>query len=387
MSKKTRYILFLLLCLLLIAVYIFWVRKDMSDFSVCYQGGKRIVSGETLYRPSDGHLQYKYSPSAAVFFSVFALLPQEAAKLLWYAMELVLLWAVFVVSYGLLPHKLKTKTFIIGLSFLILLKFTAREIELGQVNILIIFLLIMALVALLNKKDTVAGLLWGVSLLFKPYAFVFLPYFFLKKRLKLILIGIGVVLVGLFLPSLFYGIKGNFIVLDEWQQSLSLSTSFLLDAYDNASLYAFFMKIFPSGRSDLAWVFIWGSSLVLGAAFLWMMWKGKEAGLEKPEVLEFSYLCILIPFLSPLGWNYNYLFSLLAVVILLNCIGSFASLGKSLLIVNFVVIGASLMETLGEKAFRFYTGYSLVVVNYMIVLFFLLYLRIRAARGERRLKG
>ncbi len=142
------------------------------------------------------------------------------------------------------------------------------------------------------------------------------------------------------------------------------------------------MKIFPSDRSDLTWVFILGSSLVVGAAFLWMMWKGKEAGLEKPEVLEFSYLFILIPLLSPLGWNYNYLFSLLAVVILLNHIGSFSSLGRSILIVNFVVIGASLMEILGEEVFKFYTGYSLVVLNYLIVLFFLLYLRIRTVRGE-----
>ena len=385
MSKKAKYILILFLCLLFIAVYIFWVRKDMSDFGVCYQGGKRMMSGETLYRSSDGHLQYKYSPASAVFFSFFALFPQEVAKFIWYVLELILLGAVFVVSYGLLPHKLKKRSWIVGLSFLILLKFTAREIELGQVNIFILFLLLMVLLALLNKKDTTAGLLWGFSLLFKPYAFVFLPYFLLKKRFKLVLMGICVVLVALILPSLFYGIKGNFIVLGEWYQSLFLSTPSLLAVYDNASFHAFFMKILPSDRGDLVWVLIVGSSLLLAAAFLWMMWKGKEAGLKKPEFLEFSYLCILIPLLSPLGWYYNYLFSLLAVVILLNHTDSFPFLGKAILIVNFVVIGASLREILGKEIFRFYTGYALVVINYLIVLFFLLFLRMRMVRGKSEL--
>lgn len=379
-NMKTSYILILLLCLLLIAIYMFWVSKDMSDFSVCYKGGKRIATGETLYRASDGHLQYKYSPGSAVFFSLIALLPQEAAKFIWYALELILLSAVFVISYDVLPDKLKKKGVIIGFSFLILLKFTAREIELGQVNILIIFLLLMVLMAVLNKKETRAGVFWGVSLLFKPYALVFLPYFLLKKRIKLILIGIAVVLVGLFLPSLFYGIKGNIIVLGEWQQSLSLSTSPLFDVYGNASLHTFFMKILPFDNLDLAWIFILGSALLLGAAVLWMMWEGKRGSHEKPEVLEFSFLCILIPLLSPLGWYYNYLYSLLAVVVLVNYIDSFPSLLKYVLILNFVVIGASLMEVLGEEVFRFYTEYSLVIINYIIILFFLLYLRVRKAR-------
>ena len=385
MSKKTKYILILFLCLLLIIIYIFWVKKDMSDFGVCYQAGKRIMMGETLYRAADGHLQYKYSPCSAVFFSLFSLLPQEAAKLIWYALELILLGIVYVVSYGLLPHKLKPKGWVIGLSFLVLLKFTAREIELGQINILIIFLLLMVLVALLKKKDTGSGVLWGVSLLFKPYALVFLPYFLLKKRIRVILFGMSTVLVGLLLPSLFYGMRGNIVVLGEWRQSLSLSTSPLLSVYDNASLHAFFLNIVPSENRDLAWVFILGLAVLTGAAFLWLMGKGKKAGLQKPEVLEFSYLCILIPLLSPLGWYYNYLYSLLAVVVLLNDFESFPSLGKFFLVMNFIVIGASLREILGKEAFRFYTGYSLVALNHLIILFFLFYLRLRQARiGSHR---
>jgi len=380
MSKKTRYILIFFLCLLFIAVYIFWIRKNMSDFNVCYQGGKRILEGETLYRASDGHLQYKYTPTSAVFFSLFALFSLEAAKFIWYVLELFLFYLILVSAYDVLPVKLKKKGAVLILSFLVLMKFTAREMELGQVNILILFLLLMILLALLKRKDVGAGLLWGASLLFKPYALVFLPYFLLKKRIKLILTGLGVVLIGFVMPSIFYGLKENIIVFKEWQQSLSLSTTPLLDAYDNASLHAFFLKIIPSERSELAWIFILAASALIGAALVWMIWKGKIEGLEKAEVLEFSYLCCLIPLLSPLGWNYNYLYSLLAVVFLLNNSGTFPSWLNYILIANFVVIAASLMEILGEKAFRFYTGYSLIVINYLIVLSFLFYARLTEHR-------
>ena len=185
----------------------------MSDFSVSYQGGKRIIDGGTLYRPSDGHLQYKYSPGAAVFFSLFALLPYEAAKFIWYLLELFLLFIILVLSYDLLPAKQMKKGLVIVLSFLVLLKFLAREIELGQVNIFIVFLLAAMLIALLKKNDVAAGLIWGFSLLFKPYALVFLPYFVLKKRIKLMAAGFGMTVIGIIFPAIFYGFKGNIIFL------------------------------------------------------------------------------------------------------------------------------------------------------------------------------
>ncbi|GAJ16958.1 unnamed protein product, partial [marine sediment metagenome] len=48
---------------------------------------KRIIKGEALYRISDGHLQNKYSPASAGFFSLFTLFPYELAKYIWYLSE------------------------------------------------------------------------------------------------------------------------------------------------------------------------------------------------------------------------------------------------------------------------------------------------------------
>jgi hypothetical protein len=375
-SRKARKIFFIILIsLFLLLIHIFWVRKEMTDFGVFYQGGQRILEGETVYRISDGHLQYKYSPPSAIFFSLFTLFPYEVAKFIWYLSELFLLYLILSMSYEILPLKLKKKRVVIIFALLILAKFYAREIELGQVNILIIFTLVLMLKAFLRRNDVRGGLLWGFSLLFKPYALVFLPYFILKRRPKLVASGITAAILGLLLPVIFYGFEGNLIVLREWQSTLSKSTSSLLDVYGNASFYAFFSRILPEQKTEFTLPFVILVFIFLGLLFLRTMFSGK--GLKRPEVLEFSFLIIMIPLFSPLGWYYNYLYSIMAVVILLNVVGEFPSILKYGLITNFVVIGGSLMEIMGKEAFRFYTGYSIVVINYLIILFYLFFARER----------
>ena len=378
MPAKTRRVLLIILAVLvLLLIYQYHVKKEMTDFGVCYKGGERIVEGEVLYQVSDGHLQYKYSPVSAVFFSVMTLFPYEVAKLLWYFLQLFLLFLSLALSYDLLPEKHKKKGWVIVLSFLILAKFAGREIELGQVNILMIFLLLMMVKTLLEKKDIQSGLFWSLSLFFKPYALVFLPYFILRKRLRLLASGMAAVVFGFLLPIFFYGFEKAFFVLKEWQRTLSLSTRHLLEQYDNSSIYAFFLKSLPADKERLAWVLSFSVVCVAGLFLLGMMLKGKKAGLSKPEVLESAYLLVLIPFLSPLAWYYNYLYSMLAVVFLVNLIDRFPPSLKYILIADFVFIGASLSEILRRKVYYFYTQHALVVIGYLIILFYLVYSRFR----------
>jgi hypothetical protein len=358
-------------------IYLGWVKKDMSDFGVCYRAGQRILRGETLYRTVDGHLQYKYAPVSAFFYSAFAVLPYEAAKVIWYYLEIFCLFAGFWVSYRCLPSWEKGKWFVIGLGLLILAKYTGREIELGQVNIFIIFILILMLAAWINKREFASGVLWGISIFFKPYALVFLPYFLLKRRLKIVASGVAVLAAGLMAPALVFGWGGNLVVLREWVGTLSQSTPVLLAVSDNASLYAFLWKLL--GGQDKVWVEILFGTVftVLGAAFLWMMRLGKKNSLERPETLEVAFLFTLIPLFSPLGWYYNYLYALPAVVLLLNYIGRFPPALKYILAGNFIIIGVSLREILGKTLFRFYNRKSLMVINALIILGGLAYLRMK----------
>ena len=349
------------------------IRNDMTDFQVCFQGGKRILAGETLYRPSDGHLQNKYSPFSAVLFSLFTVVPYETAKILWYYLEWIFLAGAFYLSLRLLPVRNKSAIFLIGFSLLILAKFIGREFELGQINTLIIFLLTFSLGRSLAGEEAKGGLAYGFSLFFKPYALIFLPYFLLKKKFKLVAVGVVTLLFGLWLPAAFYGFRGNLLVLKEWVSTLSSSTPALLTAGDNASLWALIFKHVNGGTGILDELLILLVFLLLAFAFLKMMKTGRAANLDKPEVLEASFLFILIPFLSPLGWYYNYLYAVPAIMLLLNSFDRFQPVWKSILIADFLIIGGSLREVLGKEIFRFYTHQSLVVINFLVLVFFLFY--------------
>jgi hypothetical protein len=378
-STKKNAVRFLLIgaaVVLLAGVYAAHVHKDMSDFGVCYRGGQRIIQGETLYRESDGHLQFKYSPASALFFALFALLPYGKAKVLWFVLEILCLAAVLFFSFRILPPQEKRAAPLYLWTFLILFKFLAREIELGQVNLLII--LVLTMILHLGKKEAAPGGLWGFSLLFKPYALVFLPYFLIKKRFRTVAAGLAALAAGLALPALWHGFKGNLLVLREWPVSLSRSTKGLLASYDNASLFGFLFKALPAAPNMGVIAILVFIALLLAVGFLWLIREGRPSPARpRPEVLESAFLFILIPLFSPLGWNYNYLYSLLAVMLIVSAFSQFPRLFKTILIINFLVISTSLVEIWGRTLFHFYTQKALVAVNFLVVLAGLFYLRLK----------
>lgn len=355
----------------LVLAFLVHVRKDMSDFGVCVQAGRRILDGETLYRVSDEHRQFKYAPVSAFVFVPFALLPWEAAQAVWFAGQVILLSAGGWLATRLISRPGKSPWLIAGLGALAGLKFLGREIELGQVNALILFLLLAAAGAFLRKKDALAGALWCVSLVFKPYALVFLPYFLWKKRFRLLGFGTAGLAAGLMLPAVVYGWSGNLGVLKEWAVSLTRSTRGLLAVGDNASLFALSAKSFGADRPALALVSTLAAVAGLGILFLLMIERGHRRGLEKPERLEFVYLLACIPLISPLGWYYNYLYGIPAVCILWSVLPRFATIWRLSAGLNLILLGASIQEIWGRPLFLFYTHHALVAVQFIGVLAFL----------------
>jgi hypothetical protein len=177
---------------------------------------------------------------------------------------------------------------------------------------------------------------------------------------------------------LWHGFKGNLLVLREWPVSLSRSTKGLLASYDNASLFGFLFKALPAAPNMGVIAILVFIALLLAVGFLWLIREGRPSPARpRPEVLESAFLFILIPLFSPLGWNYNYLYSLLAVMLIVSAFSQFPRLFKTILIINFLVISTSLVEIWGRTQFHFYTQKALVAVNFLVVLAGLFYLRLK----------
>src|SRR5687768_16876044 len=88
------------------------VKRDFWDFEVIHQAGTRVIAGEPLYRPDDGHYQYKYWPVFAVAMAPFAVLPVEVGKVIWYALTVAVIAVLIRRSIQALPSRRSSESFL-----------------------------------------------------------------------------------------------------------------------------------------------------------------------------------------------------------------------------------------------------------------------------------
>ena len=372
MTRRTSRILLAgLVGLVLIAGYAIRVRDGMADFEVNYRAGQRLESGETLYQTADGHWMFKYLPASALIYLPLGHLPIEAAKVTWFAISLLALAWSFVLVRQLVP--LPHRPYLLVLSALVLAKYFLHELRLGQINILIMTVMLLAIRAIEDGNGAASGVLVGMATALKPYAAVFFPYLLIKRNWKGAAAGGLVLGLALMVPAIFYGIAGNVRVLGEWARTLSQSTPALLTNNDNVSVLAFFAK----WLGDPARALIAGGIVIAVLALLMLAVILRGGTIPNRPVLECAVLLTLVPLISPMGWDYTFLVSLLAVALLINALDGFPRTVQVLLAVNFAVIALAVFDVMGRRAYAAFMQWSVTTVNFLIVVAALGYLRFR----------
>ena len=201
----------------------------------------------------------------------------------------------------------------------------------------------------------------------------FFPYFIVKKKWKSLLSGIGILLVALLAPSLFYGFQGNLLVIKEWASTLSQSTPSLITSQDNISIVAFFAKW--TGSQNIALVLSGLVIALLAFLVLFLVLKGKE--IPRASVLECSVLLILIPLVSPLGWDYTLLISVLGIMIIINNFFRYTKLWRGVLVVNFCIVSLSMYDIMGRELYATFMSRSVITINFLVIIGYLAFLRLR----------
>src|SRR4030043_2477008 len=104
-GKKPPALIALAVIVLLCLAFAFRAKVEMSDFEVNYKAGQRLRSGETLYRPTDGHWQFKYLPFSAFLYLPLTLLPLSWAKAVWFGAIVLASVMIFTISSQLIDYK------------------------------------------------------------------------------------------------------------------------------------------------------------------------------------------------------------------------------------------------------------------------------------------
>jgi hypothetical protein len=358
------------------AAYVFGIRWNhgMADFAVNYRAGQRILRGETLYQTADGHYMFKYFPSAALIYAPFTALPIELAMAVWFLLSLAAFVAIFRLIDRLVPQKRIAYT--LAIAGVVLAKYILHELRLGQINVFVMLIMLASVDALLGspewQAELIAGALAGIAVAIKPYAALLVLYLVVTLRWRSVAAAFGTFAVCLLLPSALYGVAGNWNELREWASTLSGSTPALLTNVDNVSVLAFFSKWLDPARAVPPTMAVLGVLALLTLAIVIMGWRRTDGC-----ILDGAVILTLIPLISPLGWDYNFMLALLAVTIIVNRRMAFATPVRWLLGANFAIIGFALYDTMGRAAYGAFMRWSVTTINFGVVILALAYLRIR----------
>jgi hypothetical protein len=290
------------------------IHRQMVDFGVYRTAAVRARAAEPLYRSEDGHYQFKYLPAFAIAMMPFAMLQNDTAKAIWFAISVALLAYYVCWSVDGLPSRQRSRWALIGWTVILMAKFYGHELTLGQTNVLFGSMLVAALLAVQVRRPMLSGALIGAAVFVKPYALVLLPWIGFTYGAAAAGAGLAVIAAGLILPAALYGWSGNIDLLVAWLHTVTESTAPNLLSNDNISLAAMWAKWVGPGTLASRLATLSGIAALGLAAAVWL----RRRRVDKPDYLEIALLMLLIPLLSPQGWDYVLLLSTPAVICLLD---------------------------------------------------------------------
>ena len=363
----------LLIILLGIGVYTLRVRHEMIDFLTWRQAVVRSLHAESLYRVEDGHYQFKYLPTFALIMAPFGAVGPEAGKVLWFAILVALLTTLLRGSIAALPARRRSTATLGWITGILMAKFYAHELLLGQTNLPLAVLLLGALVAAQHDRPSIAGALTGLAVFIKPYALVLVPWLFAAHGWLAAATAGAAVAAGLLLPAAVYGWTGNLDLLRDWARTVTDSTSPNLLGSDNVSIAAMWAKWI--GPTALAATLAWLTMAAL-AALIVAAWRRRRT-VAAPDYLECALLMLLVPLISPQGCDYVLLLATPAVVCVIDRWPELSRPWQIGLAIALALMGLTMFDAMGRTLYRQFMALSLVSVCALGVAAGLVHLRWR----------
>jgi hypothetical protein len=276
----------------------------VSDFTVFYLAAKNLLAGEKVYMIAFGLDSglYKYSPMALLFFIPYTLFPFKIAAII----HLLILSFCYGYSF-LLTRKIlcnwffpevKHEGWLLSLAVICTLIFFVKEIYLGNINILLILLCLLALNNILKGKQWKGGLLLGIVLLVKPFFLILILPLVLRKKFRA-LTGIAVTLsAGFIIPFFILGFQRSLLLHTDWMKTMLMHGSVFPSM--NSIDYLLHYYFFPNIPGTAMYI------IIIAAGILTGMFVMKNIRLEKIEnqaigsegrnlIIEWFLLLAIIP--------------------------------------------------------------------------------------------
>jgi len=334
--------------------------RGMGDFKVYQRAAKRALAGESTYQLSDPH-RYLYAPVVTFLFFPLAILPSIAGKILWLAFNFALVVSIFRITAVLLFPKQRAPPGFHCLLLVLSFRFIDNNLGHGQMNLLLLWLVLEAYRLAADRRYPVAGLALAAAIATKLIPAVFVLQIVLQRQWRFAAwTAVGVCLLAA-IPVVWWG-SAYPVLLQQWVAVVvDQAGHYEMGNKINQSISAFAYRLFrpyPDGSPllELAPAAVAGVVAVLHLLFVvpMVMLSLKLTAASRSEARrlnadELSLYLLYSTVAAPYSWKYyfaNLLFPLgaalarlwepdrnrfeigLGVVFLLNLLAGLELLGK-----------------------------------------------------------
>src|SRR5436190_1260848 len=197
---------------------------------------------------------YPNPPIMAMILKPLVEMPPLAGALLWFYLKvgmtlLALHWVFGLVEIPGHPFPAWAK----AATLLLSLRPIMGDLSHGNVNLLILFLVVGALYAFQHDKDILAGIILALAVACKVTPALFIPYFLWKRAWKTLAgCAVGLVLFFLLIPACYLGWEQNTQLLRSWTDQMV--KPFVVDGvvtseHNNQSLPGLFWRMLTHSPS------------------------------------------------------------------------------------------------------------------------------------------
>ena len=176
--------------------------------------GVDIWSADQFYFPNPPILPLTLYP--------LMLLPTMVGALLWYVLKVgMVTWSAVTLATMARGRGRPMPAWTLGLVLLLAIRPILSDLQHGNINILILFLIVLGLRLWTLGKDLSAGTVLALAIAYKVTPALFLPYLFYKRSWKTCgALVVGLVLFLLVVPSALMGPSANWRGLMSWRANI-----------------------------------------------------------------------------------------------------------------------------------------------------------------------
>jgi hypothetical protein len=338
-------------------------RSELVDFVVPRTAAVRFLAHEPLYRPEDGHYQYKYFPAFAIAMVPFTWVSKEVAQVTWFTLTWAMAVAFVRLSLYALPDRRLSSRVLMWLTALLCGKFLFKELAFGQFNLPVGLLMLGAVIAAQQGRRLTSGAAVAAGVFVKPYALVLVPWLVRTIGWRSVVSFTLVMVAGLVLPAVSYGWEGNLTLLHEWYRTVTETTRPNLLVADNVSFASMWAKWIGPGAQ--------ASNLALGSAVAAMATGGvvmlRRRQVAEPNFLEASYFGVLITLLSPQGWDYTLVLGLPGFMLLVDRWRDLSIAWRAIALTGFFLTSFTIFDLLGRTIYIRLVELSAVSVGAVLI--------------------